>query len=293
MDPVTTYLGSDLASNEALRNQMIEKWGLNEPAPVRYKKWAGSLLKGDFGMSFFYNQPVLTIVSNGVKNSFFLMFFSWILSGLLGFAIGILAARYEDRLIDSVIKKVCYILTSTPTFWIGLILLYAFSVRFKIFPIGFSIPIGTVSSEISFMTKLRHMILPIITLSITGISHIAMHTRIKMIQVFHSPYADYSSAGGYSKWNIVFRHGLRNILLPAITLQFASISELISGSVLVENVFSYSGLGNITVFAGAHGDVPLLMGITVVVSSVVFIGNATANMLYPIIDPRIQRGAGI
>ena len=137
--------------------------------------------------------------------------------------------------------------------------------------------------------RLYHAVLPAITLSITGVANIAMHTREKMIDVMESDYMLFATARGESKKTMVIRHGLRNIALPAMTLQFASISEIIGGSVLVEQVFSYPGLGQAAVAAGTGSDVPLLLGITVVTAAVVFAGNFLANVLYGLIDPRMRK----
>lgn len=137
--------------------------------------------------------------------------------------------------------------------------------------------------------RLIHGILPAAALSITGISNIALHTREKMAQVMESDYVLFARARGESEWSIIRRHGIRNILLPAMTLQFASVSEIFGGSVLVEQVFSYPGLGQAAVTAGLGGDVPLLMGITIISAAIVFLGNFTANLLYGTVDPRIRR----
>ena len=123
------------------------------------------------------------------------------------------------------------------------------------------------------------------------VSSIALHTREKLIEVMESDYVLFARARGESDWSILRRHGLRNILLPAMTLQFASVSEIIGGSVLVEQVFSYPGLGQAAVTAGLGSDVPLLLGITVVTAVIVAAGNLAANVLYGVIDPRIREGA--
>ena len=152
-----------------------------------------------------------------------------------------------------------------------------------------SVPIGVEAAGVTWLDRLYHAVLPAITLSITGVANIAMHTREKMIDVMESDYMLFATARGESKKTMVIRHGLRNIALPAMTLQFASISEIIGGSVLVEQVFSYPGLGQAAVAAGTGSDVPLLLGITVVTAAVVFAGNFLANVLYGLIDPRMRK----
>lgn len=288
IDPVRAYVGAESLASPEQMEYISQKWGLNDPPLERYGKWVSSMLKGDMGDSIVYSRPVIDVIYENVKNSFWLMFVSWILSGILGFALGILAATYRDKLLDKAIRTFCYILSSTPTFWIGILLLLIFSVQLKIFPIGLSAPIGKAVATVTIWDRIYHLILPALTLSIIGISSIALHTREKMIEVWNSEYALFARARGESTFSIVKNHGIRNILLPAVTLQFASISELFGGSVLAENVFSYAGLGSVTVAAGTKGDLPLLLGITMFTGAIVFIGNMIANLLYPVIDPRIK-----
>ena len=288
IDPVRAYVGAESIASPEQMEYIAQKWGLNDPPLERYGKWATSMLKGDMGDSIVYSRPVIDVIAENVKNSFWLMFVSWLFSGILGFILGILAATYRDSILDKAIRTFCYILSSTPTFWIGILLLLVFSVQLKIFPIGLSAPIGKAAANVTVWDRIYHLILPALTLSIIGISSIALHTREKMIEVWNSEYALFARARGESTFAIVKNHGIRNILLPAVTLQFASISELFGGSVLAENVFSYAGLGSVTVAAGTKGDLPLLLGITMFTGAIVFIGNMIANLLYPVIDPRIK-----
>ena len=176
-------------------------------------------------------------------------------------------------------------------FWLALLLLLVFAVQLGLFPVALSVPIGMDADQVTLADRLYHAVLPALTLSITGVSNIALHTREKMIEVMESDYMLFARARGEGKWRRIRRHGLRNLLLPAITLQFASVSEIIGGSVLVEQVFSYPGLGQAAVDAGLGSDLPLLLGITVITSAVVFAGNLIADLLYGVVDPKIRRGA--
>ena len=171
-----------------------------------------------------------------------------------------------------------------------MVLLMVFAVKLHWFPIGFSVPIGMDAGAISIADRIRHAVLPAAAFSITGISSIALHTREKLIEVM-SDYVLFARARGESDWAILRRHGLRNILLPAMTLQFSSVSEIIGGSVLVEQVFSYPGLGQAAVTAGLGSDVPFLLGILLVAAVIVAAGNLAANILYGVIDPRIRERA--
>ena len=225
-----------------------------------------------------------------LSNSLFVMVIAWIISGVLGFALGAIAGMNEGRWIDKGIKGYCLLISSTPAFWLALLLLVVFGVWLRVLPIGMSVPIGVEASGVTFTDRVYHAILPAVTLSITGVSNIALHTREKMIDIMDSDFILFALARGESGFKLFWRHGLRNVLLPALTLHFASISEIIGGSVLVEQVFSYPGIGQAAVAAGLGSDMPLLMAITIVTALFVFGGNMTANILYGLVDPRIRRG---
>ena len=218
------------------------------------------------------------------------MAIAWMLSGIVGFILGILSGIREGSLLDRIIKGYSLVIASTPAFWLALVLLMVFAVWLKVLPIGLSVPIGVEASGVTIADRIQHAILPAITLSITGVANITLHTREKMIEIMESDYVLFAKARGESTYSIVKNHALRNVLLPALTLQFASISEIFGGSVLVEQVFSYPGLGQAAVTAGLGSDVPLLLGITVISAVFVFSGNLIANLLYGVIDPRIRRG---
>lgn len=289
IDPVQQYLlGLGTAVSPEKRAELEQYWGVDKPPVERYMIWLNELLHGNMGESSIYRRPVAQIIAERFVNSFALMLCAWILAGLIGFALGCVMGMYHDRMPDKSLKKLCYVLSSVPTFWLGLLLLLIFSVWLGWFPIGFSSPIGVTSGNVTIRQKLHHLILPAFTLSLMSFSNIALHTRQKLIDVLNSEYVLFARARGEGKWTILRRHGLRNILLPALTLQFASFAELFGGSVLAENVFSYPGLGSAVSAAGLQGDVPLLLGITLFSALFVCVGNMIADVLYCVIDPRLR-----
>lgn len=289
IDPVQQYLlGLGTAVSQEKRAELEQYWGVDKPPVERYMIWLNELLHGNMGESSIYRRPVAQIISERFVNSFALMLCAWILAGLIGFALGCVMGMYNERMPDKSLKKICYVLSSVPTFWLGLIVLLIFSVWLGWFPIGFSSPIGVTSGNVTIRQKLHHLILPAFTLSLMSFSNIALHTRQKLIDVLNSEYVLFARARGEGKWTILRRHGLRNILLPALTLQFASFAELFGGSVLAENVFSYPGIGSAVSAAGLQGDVPLLLGITLFSALFVCVGNMIADVLYCVIDPRIR-----
>ena len=289
IDPVQQYiLGLGTAVSLEQRAEIEEYWGVNEPPVERYITWLGELLKGNMGESSLYRRPVSDIIAERFVNSIALMSCAWILSGIIGFFLGCIMGMYQDRWPDKLIKKICYLLSSVPTFWLGLVFLLVFSVWLKWFPIGFSAPIGVAKSDITIWQQLYHLALPAFTLSLMSFANIALHTRQKLIDVLHSEYVLFAHARGEGKWTTLQRHGLRNTLLPALTLQFASFAELFGGSVMAENVFSYPGLGSAVAAAGLNSDVPLLLGVTLFSALFVCVGNMIANLLYSIVDPQLR-----
>ncbi|HIS40429.1 MAG TPA: ABC transporter permease [Candidatus Aphodovivens avistercoris] len=292
IDPMQANLGQSayLSLTEAERAQLAAYWGTDQPLPLRYLGWLAALLQGDMGTSLRFNAPVSQVIAERAGASLLLMAIAWVLSGVIGFALGIVAGMNRDRLADRLVKGYCFVLASVPTFWLALLALMVFAVGLGWFPFGFSIPVGVDASSITWTDRIHHAILPALVLAFVGVANIALHTREKIIDIMNGPFARYARAQGKSRLRILAQHGLRNASLPAITLQFASLSEIFGGSVLVEQVFSYPGLGQAAVTAGLGGDSALLAGIAVVSSVIVFSGNFIANVLYGVIDPRIRRG---
>ena len=292
IDPLQANVGQ--AALGAMSQEQIAKlseyWGVGIPPVERFFAWAGDFFRGDMGMSLLYRQPVTKVIGVKLVNSLWLMAIAWMLSGIVGFILGILSGIREGSLLDRIIKGYSLVIASTPAFWLALVLLMVFAVWLKVLPIGLSVPIGVEASGVTIADRIQHAILPAITLSITGVANITLHTREKMIEIMESDYVLFARARGESTFDILKNHGIRNVLLPALTLQFASISEIFGGSVLVEQIFSYPGLGQAAVTAGLGSDVPLLLGITVISAVFVFSGNLIANLLYGVIDPRIRRG---
>ncbi|MDY4922316.1 ABC transporter permease [Frisingicoccus sp.] len=288
VDPVQQYVIGVGGVSPEQRLQLEEYWGVNDPPVERYMNWLSALLHGDFGTSLLYRRSVIDIIGERFVNSFALMLCAWLFSGIIGFILGCVMGMKKDGIADRMIKKICYILSSVPTFWLGLIFLLVFAVELKWFPLGFSTPIGMLDEDVTIWQRLHHLFLPALTLSLMSFANIALHTRQKLIDVLESEYVLFARARGESEFSILRRHGLRNIILPAITLQFASFAELFGGSVIAENVFSYPGLGSAVAAAGLNSDVPLLLGITLFSTLFVAVGNMIANTLYGVIDPQIR-----
>lgn len=287
INPVNTYLRG-AAVSEGQRQILESYFGMNVPLHEKVINWLLDLAQGHFGTSLIYRAPVIDIIIEKFMASLALMALSWILSGLIGFALGVVAGKNKGSWIDKAVKVYCYAIQSAPSFWVGMLILMVFAVYLGWFPIGFGVPIGVRSSDATFMEWASRLVLPTLTLSLVGLAPIAMYTRNELVQVLSSDYVLFAKSRGESGWDLVKNHGIRNILLPAVTLQFLSFSELFGGAVLVEQVFSYPGIGQTAVAAGLQSDVPLFLGIVLISAIFVFVGNLLADLSYYLIDPRIK-----
>lgn len=290
IDPVQAYLGAGRMqiSPEQLKD-IQAYWGSEVPFLEQFRQWFYDVLRGNFGESSIYRQPVIEVISERFLASFLLMLVAWLLSGLLGVVLGSIAAMNENKWLDKWIRTYCYILLATPGFWLGMIILLFFSVYMGWFPIGFEAPIGMTSDEISITDRIYHMILPALTLSLLGIANVCLHTREKLLETRRQLFFIQAQANGTRGWSLVYRHGLRHISFPVISVHFASFSELFGGTILIEQVFSYPGIGEVIVNAGLRGDVALLLGTVIFSACFVFVGNFLADLLHKWIDPRTRR----
>ena len=289
VDPVDAYLGSNIVRvGPEQRDQIAAHWGFDQPTPVQFAKWARNLLSGDLGRSSLYNEKVSTVIADRVGASLALTGTAWVLSGLIGFALGVLAGATRGSWLDKAISTYAYVLASTPTFWLAIVLIITFSVSLGWTPICCATPVGLLPDEVTLLDRIRHLILPVLALSVLGIAQTVMHTRTKIMEVLNSDFVLYARAQGAGWWDVVLRHAVRNAALPALVIQFTLIGELFGGSILAEQVFTYPGLGKATVEAGLRGDIPLMLAISIGAVIVVSLGNAIADVLAVWLDPRLR-----
>ena len=177
VDPVQQYVGAVPNVSVEQRAKIAEYWGLNDPPVERFFAWAGSVLHGDFGVSLLYRRPVLDIIVEKFGASLALMMTAWIFSGVLGFAIGCVMGLFNGRWMDKILKKICFVMCSIPTFWIGIVFLMVFSVMLGWFPFGMSVPKGVPADEVTILQRIHHLVLPALTLSFLSFANVALHTR--------------------------------------------------------------------------------------------------------------------
>ncbi|WP_239456586.1 ABC transporter permease [Nocardioides solisilvae] len=292
VDPVEAYVGADTAAiGSEQRAQIEERWGLDEPPLERFGVWAGHVVTGDLGTSQVFGQPVTEVIADRFAASLSLLALAWLLSGVLGFTLGLLAGATRGRLLDRVLTWWAYTLASAPTFWVGLLLLYVFSVSLQWTPVCCAAPLGTLPGEVSLLDRVHHLVLPALTLSVVGISPVLLHTRQATLEVLASDHVAFARAQGERLPGLLLHRVARNAAGPALMLQFASVGELLGGSVLAEQVFTYPGLGEATTTAALRQDVPLLLGIALTTALVVFVGNALGDLAHRVAVPRTREVA--
>ncbi|NOL39480.1 ABC transporter permease [Kribbella sandramycini] len=290
VDPVDAYVGGDIAAiGPEQRAQIAERWGLNDPPLERFGTWLANIARGDLGYSHTFNQPVADVIAGKFLTSLALMAVAWSLSGLIGFTLGVVAGVRRGRWADRVITWWAYTLSSAPTFWVGLLLLYAFSVSLQWTPICCAVPVGSIAGEVGLLDRLHHLLLPALTLSLVGIAPVTLHTRQAVAVAMASDYIAFARAQGERTFGLVLHHVLRNAAGPAVLLQFSSLGELFGGSVLAEQVFSYPGLGAATTAAALGQDVPLLLAIALFTTVFVYVGNQLGDLVHAWLDPRTHR----
>ncbi|NDO83856.1 peptide ABC transporter permease [Citrobacter sp. NCU1] len=290
IDPIRAYIGNDLLHVPPEQYARIAaRWGLDQPLWERFVHWFLQLIQGDLGYSMLFNAPVASVIRERFATSFALLAGAWLMSGILGMALGFLAGRYLNRWPDKMICRFSYLLSSLPTFWIGMLLLSLFAVRWPVLPVCCAWEPGNNADMATISERLRHLVLPVCALSLLGMGQITLHTREKIASVMNSDFVRFAQSQGDKGWSLLRHQVLRHAITPALCLQFASLGELLGGALLAEKVFAYPGLGQATIDAGLRGDVPLLMGIVLFSTLLVFIGNSLSTWLVNVLNHAMER----
>lgn len=289
IDPIASFARSrSVGLSPEAKQELIKVWGLDQPLIARYFSWLLNLFRGDLGISNIYGRKVIDIIGEGFSRSILLMAIAWIFQGIIGIWLGIVAGANQGKIKDKIIKAYAIVFASTPSFWVGILLIIVFSLKLKIFPSSMGSPVGVLREDITLADSLKHLVLPAFTLVLVGVSNLILHTRSKVIDILNSDYVLYAKARGMKKDEILNKFAFKNLILPGLSLLFTSFSELFSGTVLVENVFNYPGIGGLTVEAGLRGDAPLLLGLVLFSTIFVYVGNRICDLLYLVIDPRLR-----
>ncbi|MBU5612596.1 ABC transporter permease [Geomonas azotofigens] len=294
-EPVEMQTAMSPKASAASRARLREFYGLDKPLHVQYGMWLSNLSRLDFGRSFAPdNRPVLDKIKERIPITISLNVIALILEFGLALPIGIMAAVHRDTLLDRAISVFVFVGFAVPTFWLALLCMYLFGVKLGWLPISGIHSLG--SDQWSFWWRsldlARHLVLPIAIATFGSLAGLSRYMRSTMIEVLSQDYITTARAKGVRERVIIYRHALKNALLPVITLLGFSLPALIGGSVIFETIFSIPGMGQLFYQGVMARDYPLVMGILVIGACLTLIGNLLADLCYALADPRIRHGRG-
>lgn len=288
-DPATSYaesLGGEGVSTE-VRDAYTTRWGLDDPMPVQFGRWVTNIATGDLGHSHLYNgRPVSEVIGERLALSALLVGVALALVLVGSLVLGTLAARFRDTPIDHGVRMLAYASTFAPSFWIGLLLIVIFGVELGWLPTG-----GTGDPRTGGGLELRYLILPAITLAINQQGWFTLFVRTSVLEAMSSDYVRFARSQGASRTGALLRDALPNSLLSYVTLIGTHIPELIGGTILVETIFGWPGLGDLARRAAVAVDLPLLLAIVLGGALLTVLGNLFADLAYRVVDPRVREGA--
>lgn len=264
-------------------------YGLNKPIIERYFHWLGNALHGDFGFSLQYQEPVTSLLNKFIWNTFIVavaaLFFTWIIALI----VGVISATKQHSWFDALVTIGVFAAMSFPSFFIGLFLIKVFAVDLHLLPIGGMIDIGSNSTGFTYILEvLRHMILPVFILTLLGVGSLTRYFRTSMLEVVRQDYIRTARAKGLKEKAVIYKHALKNAILPAITLLAFELPGLFSGAIIIEQIFNWPGIGTIQLEALSFRDYTVLMAFTMFLSCLTIIANFLADIVYAIVDPRIR-----
>jgi len=278
-------LNPDTSKEQA--QQISANLRLNDPLPVQYARWLGGLVRLNLGTSYVQEQPVTRVIGRRLGATLALAGLSLTLALIVAVPLGILAAVRRNSFVDHFAAFLSLFGVAVPVFWYGLILIVICGVWLHILPSG-----GLADDPATFDLgdRIRHLILPTLVLGTTAMAQFTRYMRSGMVAVLSDDYVRTARAKGLSERAVLFRHALRNALIPVVTIIGVVIPRLIGGAAITEKVFSYPGMGSLAVDSAFQRDYPVVMGVTLLVGIAVIAGNLLTDVLYGIIDPRIRVG---
>jgi peptide/nickel transport system permease protein len=288
-DPMSMYAqGSALTAED--RDRIMKQHGWDKPKPVQYLYWLRDVVQGDLGSSLYTYQPVTRMIWERLPNTLILMGTVFVVTLVVSIPLAILSALRQYSKLDYLITGASFLAFALPTFWLGLVCIMIFAVKFKEWGLPY-LPAGGMYDLVegpSLGGLLKHLILPAFVLSIVSTASYIRYLRASMLEVLHDDYIRTARAKGLPEGAVTWRHAFRNALIPLVTLITMNIPLIFSGALITEQVFAWPGMGRLFVDHANRGDYPVLMGLVLTVSTLVIVFNLVADVAYAWIDPRIR-----
>jgi len=267
------------------REQIRRNLGLDQPLPVQYYLWSSALVQGDLGDSYLQREPVSDLIARAFPNTLLLAGVSLALAILIGIPLGIFAAARVNSSWDYGSTFFSVVGISIPSFWLGILMIILFSVNLRVLP---SAGMYTLGGDRGLADLSTHIVMPAIVMALAPLATVVRYTRSSMLGVIRNEYIPTARAKGLAERVILYRHALKNALVPVVTVIGLQLPVFLGGSVIVEKIFAWPGMGRLAVDAAFGRDYPVVMGVTVVVTLMVVVANFLTDLLYGFLDPRIR-----
>jgi peptide/nickel transport system permease protein len=287
-DPTSIYFSPDV--DPEVIELMRRNLGLDQPIHIQYWRWLTSFLQGDFGHSFAQHRPVIEILKDAIPNTLLLSAVSLLIIFSVGLLVGTVQAVRQYSLADNLATVISFFFYSMPGFWFALMLVLIFSYKFQLLPASgmTSVSYEYLSPGKQLWDRFVHLLMPAVALGIGEAAGVARYARGGLLEVIRQDYIRTARAKGLSERKVIFKHALRNAMIPVVTLFGLSIPFLLSGAVLVETIFAWPGMGRVIVTGILQRDYPVVMATTFLFATFVILGNLLADVLYAFVDPRIR-----
>ena len=259
--------------------------GLDQPIQIRYLTWLEHFVTGDWGYSYATQQPVLGMIAERIPNTAYLMGTVFAVTLLIAIPVGMYTALRQYSAGDHLVTGISFAGLSMPTFWLGLLLIIVFGLNLRLLPLG---GMSTPGADFDVVDRLRHLVLPVLTLSFVGIAHYSRYLRSSMLETLGQDFVRTARAKGMSERRVVLVHAFKNGALPLVTLAALDLPELFAGALVTEQIFGWPGMGRLFWDAATRADYPVLMGVLAVSASLIVFANIAADVLYAYVDPRIR-----
>jgi len=282
-DPAALMLG-DQATVEDIA-KLRATYGLDKPLLVQFGLWVKEIVSGNLGQSIFLQRPVTQALSERAEPTFFLALFSVSIAALIGIPAGIASAVWRGRWLDQALSGLAMVAANIPSFWLGLIFIQIFAVKFGWFPVA-----GYGDPGAPFLLRLQHLVLPASVLGIVNSALITRFTRASMLDILSEDFIRTARSKGLAERVVIWRHAFGNALIPVITVVGLTAALLVGGAIVTETVFGLPGIGNLVVSAVLRRDYPVIQGALIVVAAVYVLINLAVDLIYALADPRVRAG---